>query len=302
MKEKISFNRHIDFEYGILREIAPGLRRLVANNPGPYTYTGTNTYIVGTGKVAIIDPGPDDADHRKALLEALGSETISHICLTHTHRDHSDGLEALQKETGALTAGFGQSSSPRGAKLQSASDTEFVDLEFTPDIMMKDGDVLDAENWSLEAVHTPGHAPDHLCFALNEQKILLSGDHVMAWNTSVVAPPEGHMGDFIASLDKLLKRDETLFFPGHGGRVENPARFVKAYMIHRSMRESSIFSCLKNGFNTIETIVQNVYREIDPALKNAAALSVLAHLQHLIEKELVHCDGPLSLEAEFSLL
>lgn len=293
MAEELPFRKDINFVYGVASDIAPGVRRIVANNPSPFTYKGTNTYLAGTdAKLVLIDPGPADDAHFKAIIDAAGPARITHILITHTHRDHTDGLGRLVEATGAKTCGFGRSARARGAMRTSPSGSEFVDSDFLPDIALKDGDQLEAAGVTLTALHTPGHAPDHLCFALEGSNILFSGDHVMAWNTSVVAPPEGHMGDYIGALERLLTRTDHVYFPGHGGRLLQPQRVVKAYVMHRRMREQAILECIREGHSTIAAIVPIVYRGLDPRLLNAASLSVAAHVEHLVERGLVTSEGP----------
>ena len=283
------------------RELAPGVRRLVANNPGPFTYKGTNTYIVGQGNdLVLIDPGPDDDAHFAATIKAIGPKRLTTVIITHTHRDHTDGMPRLLAATGAKTCGFGRAARARGTTKTSPSGSEFVDQDFKPDIVLKDGGRLEGDGFALTALHTPGHAPDHLCFALEGTPLLLSGDHVMSWNTSVVAPPEGHMGDYMRSLDKLMGRTDEVYLPGHGGRLYQPQRVVKAFTIHRKMREEAIFDCIKDGNATIGEIVPSVYRGLDPRLAGAASLSVAAHVEHLIDRGLVSSTGPSLQQARLS--
>jgi glyoxylase-like metal-dependent hydrolase (beta-lactamase superfamily II) len=284
----------MNFAYGVPRELAPGAVRLVANNPGPMTFKGTNTYLVGTGDLALIDPGPEDAAHLEAILAAIGQRRVSHILITHTHRDHIDGLAALIAATGARTAGFGRRAVEPGAKRTSASGSEYIDQDFVPDVRLGHGDRLEGDGWSFTALHTPGHAPDHLCLELEGTGLLFSGDHVMGWNTSVVAPPEGSMADYLRSLELLGERSDSVYLPGHGGRIEEPQRLVKAFLLHRRMREQAILDCIRAGTNTVRGIVPAIYRDLDPKLVNAASLSVLAHVEHLISRGLVRCDSPLS--------
>jgi glyoxylase-like metal-dependent hydrolase (beta-lactamase superfamily II) len=301
MAEGPKFKTTMNFAYGLPRELAPGVVRLVANNPGPFTFKGTNTYIVGTGdELALIDPGPDNAEHLSAVLAAIGRRRVSHIVITHTHRDHTDGLPPLLAATGGKTAGFGRRALQRGTKRTSPSGSEFVDQDFTPDVPLADGGRLAGDGWALKAVHTPGHAPDHLCFELEGTGILFSGDHVMGWNTSVVAPPEGNMGDYMRSLELLGERADRIYFPGHGGQVEEPQRLVKAFLLHRRMREQAILDCIRSGTDTVKAIVPVVYRGLNPKLLNAASLSVLAHVEHLISRGLVRCDPPLSADRVLS--
>jgi glyoxylase-like metal-dependent hydrolase (beta-lactamase superfamily II) len=301
MAETLPLRTTMNFAYGEPRELAPGVVRIVANNPNHFTFKGTNTYLLGTGTaVALIDPGPEDPAHLAAILAAVGSRRIGHVLITHTHRDHTDGLPALLAATSAKTVGFGRRAANRGTKRTSPSGGEFVDKDFIPDIPLKDGERLEGEGWAVTALHTPGHAPDHLCFALEGTRILFSGDHVMGWNTSVVAPPEGNMGAYIRSLERLTERSDTTYFPGHGGQVEDPQRLVRAYLLHRRMREQSILDCIREGTDTVRAIVPVVYKGLDPKLLNAASLSVLAHVEHLIERGLVRCEAPLSSDRALS--
>ena len=301
MAEEIPFRREMDFEYGVPRELAPGVRRLVANNPSPFTYKGTNTYILGQGDdLAVIDPGPDDDAHFDATMMAIGKKRVATVIITHTHRDHTDGMPRLLAATGAKTCGFGRTARARGTTKTSPSGSEFVDVDFKPDIVLADGAGLQGDGFALTALHTPGHAPDHLCFALEGTPLLFSGDHVMSWNTSIVAPPEGNMGAYMRSLDKLLPRTDEVYLPGHGGRLYQPQRVVKAFIIHRRMREQSILECIRDGQATIAEIMPIVYRGLDPRLAGAASLSVAAHVEHLIEAGLVTSTGPSLQQARFS--
>lgn len=293
MAEEPPFRKEIDFTYGEAKELAPGIVRLVANNPSPFTYKGTNTYFVGQGReIMLIDPGPADAAHLAAILRTIGDRRLTHVVVTHTHHDHVDGLPALLEQTGAKTAGFGRAVTQPGKKRNSPAGGEYVEADFRPDIVMRDGDRLEGDGFAFQALHTPGHAPDHLCFALEGTKLFFSGDHVMGWNTSVVAPPEGSMGDYLSALERLLDRDDETYFPGHGGRIYQPQRLVKAYILHRRMREQSILECIRNGKTTIPEIVEVIYRGLDPRLVKAASLSVAAHVEHLVARGLVRCEGP----------
>ncbi|MFA5956146.1 MAG: MBL fold metallo-hydrolase [Hyphomicrobium sp.] len=291
------------FTYGEPSPMGPGIVRLVAPNPSPLTFKGTNTYLVGSTSLAVIDPGPDSDDHRNAILSAAGGRQITHIITTHAHRDHVDGVAKLQAETGAVTAAYPRD--PEAARIaleNSPSGRFFVDYDFSPDMAVYGGDTITGDDWALTAIHTPGHAPDHLCFVLEGRRVVFSGDHVMAWNTTVIAPPEGRMADYVASLEILLDRSDDVFLPGHGGRLNSPQRAVRAYLLHRSWREKSVLDALTAGATTIRRIVPRVYRDLAPQLIPAATLSVQAHVEYLIEKGLVASDQPLTPDRDLSPL
>ncbi len=280
--DKIKFDRNFEPPFGTAVALSPLVRRITCNNPGPFTFKGTNTFIVGHQSVAIIDPGPDDEAHLAAVLKAVRGETVSHILVTHTHMDHSPLAAKLSAATGAKTY---SAISP----VESAVDSDVrldasVDHDFIPDVSLTDGDVVEGKDWALEAVFTPGHMSNHMSFGLNAEKALLVGDHVMAWATTVVAPPDGNMSDYMGSLRKLLKRGETIYYPAHGPECIKPSALVRAILAHRKMREEAIFNRVKTGDQTIGEIVANIYADVDPRLHAAAGLSTLAHLEHLIEK------------------
>jgi glyoxylase-like metal-dependent hydrolase (beta-lactamase superfamily II) len=257
-----------------LEQVDPLVRRVLADNPSPFTYTGTQTYLIGRGEVAVIDPGPDLAQHIDALLEATSGEHIVAILCTHTHRDHSPASRALKEATGAAIIGCAplvlDDSGPR-------ADTGF-DAGYQPDSLLEDGDRLEREGWTLEAVATPGHTSNHLCYALHESKALFTGDHVMGWSTTVVSPPDGDMTDYMASLDKLISRDDAIYFPAHGPAVDKPQRLVRSFLSHRRQRERQILRHIEKGEGSIPQMVGQMYRGIDPRLHGAAGRSVLAHL------------------------
>jgi glyoxylase-like metal-dependent hydrolase (beta-lactamase superfamily II) len=292
MSVVLPFSREFEFTPGVAEEVAPGLRRLVANNPSQFTFKGTNSYIVGNGAVAVVDPGPDDDEHLNAILAELKKkgERVTHIFLTHTHKDHSASLGRFAEMTGAQVLGYGSTMEGREVVHLSAATEDFIDADFTPDRALKGGERIAGGDWELEAVYTPGHAPDHLCFALGDGATLLSGDHVMGWNTTVVAPPEGNMKDYISSLEVLLQRPETVYFPGHGGRVDQAQRLVKAFIMHRRWREAQILDCLAQGLDTIDSILPKIYEGLASSLHDAAAYSILAHLELLVEQQLVTAD------------
>lgn len=276
------------------------VRRVVANNPGPITFTGTCSYIVGTGRVAIIDPGPDMPDHVEAILQAVRGETVTHILVTHTHRDHSPAAAAIKAATGAAIVGCAPHRSARPLFSGEVNTLEASsDKDYAPDRELNEGDAVEGPGWTLEALATPGHMANHLAFALPEEKALFSGDHVMAWSTTVVAPPDGSMSEFMASLDKLRGREETIYWPGHGGPVQEPQRFVRALSHHRRQREASILNRLRAGDRTIPEIVAAIYQGLNPALLGTAGLSVFAHLEDLVAKGQAAVEGLPALDSEY---
>lgn len=300
MADALAFDKNFDPQYGDVVEIAPGVRRLTAPNPSPMTFRGTNSYIVGHGDVAIIDPGPDNAEHVAALLSAVSGATVSHIVITHTHRDHTSAVGAIVAATGAAVVSGGPhrpARPPRNGesiRLDAAGDSSLC-----PDITLDDGDAISGRTWRLEAVSTPGHTANHLAFALNDGEALFSGDHVMGWSTTVVAPPDGSMRDYLASLDKLAARTELRYLPGHGGPVPDGPAYVVALKRHRQAREAAILARLAAGDRTIPDIVSAVYHDTSPALHRAAGLSVLAHLEDLVATGRVRSDGQPVVEGRY---
>ncbi|SCX13226.1 hydroxyacylglutathione hydrolase [Agrobacterium sp. DSM 25558] len=287
------FNREFDPAYGIAVPVADGVQRLTVNNPSAFTFHGTNSYIVGDTSVAVIDPGPDDEAHFQALMAALAGREVTHIFVSHTHRDHSPLAARLKLETGALTVAEGPHRAAR--PLHEGERNPFAessDTEFVPDIALGDGKSVSGDGWTLTALHTPGHTANHSAFALDGTGIVFSADHVMAWATTIVAPPDGSMSDYMASLAKLLRREDRLFLPGHGGPVNDPTAFMRGLRAHRRMREKAVLARIKAGDRTIADMVKVIYRSTDPRLHGAAALSVLAHIEDLIEKGEVQTDGP----------
>jgi glyoxylase-like metal-dependent hydrolase (beta-lactamase superfamily II) len=277
MTDTPEFLSETDVPYGMPLIVSPLVRRIVARNPSPFTYTGTGTFIIGHGTVAVIDPGPTDADHINAILDATLGETISHIVITHTHRDHSPGAVPLKASTGALVVGcVPLALDDNGPRADASFDTTYA-----PDLVLHDGETVKGTGWTLRAVHTPGHTSNHLCYALEEEKSLFTGDHVMGWATTVVSPPDGNMTDYFASLRKLLTRDDVRYHPTHGKPIENPHKFVRALITHRKMREAQILDCLRGGMNTVPEIVARLYASVPKILHGAAGRSVLAHLNDL---------------------
>ncbi len=270
-----------------LERVGPGVRRLLAANPSPFTFTGTQTYVVGEGDVAVIDPGPDDSAHVAALLEGLGGERVSLILCTHTHRDHSPASRPLAAATGAPIVGCAplaiEDDGPR-------ADAAF-DFDYRPDRVLSHGARQAGPGWTIEAVATPGHTSNHLCFALVEEAALFTGDHVMGWSTTIVSPPDGNMAEYMRSLELLLAREDRVYYPTHGPEITEPREHVQALIRHRRMREAQILGQLEAGEGTIAGMVAALYTETDPALHPAAERSVLAHLLDLEQRAWVAFDG-----------
>jgi glyoxylase-like metal-dependent hydrolase (beta-lactamase superfamily II) len=298
MAVEIPFRRELSFEYGRLEPVAPMIRRIVARNPSPFTFRGTGTYVVGEGEVAVIDPGPDLPEHVDAILAGLSGERVTHILITHTHRDHSPAAQPLKEATDAPTYGFGPHA---GGKRGEPAVEEGGDWDFVPDRTLRDGELITGRGWVFEAVHTPGHTSNHLCFALPESGILFSGDHVMGWSTSVIAPPDGDMAAYMASLDKLLGRGDAVYWPTHGPAITEPHDHVRAFIAHRREREAGILDCLRAGVGQIDAIVERLYVGLQPGLRRAAGRSVYAHLIDLVARGAVESDGPPSLESRYRI-
>lgn len=289
----LAFERDLDFTHGKADQVSPLIRRVICNNPGPFTFTGTGTYIVGQNNVAVIDPGPLNEDHYAALMAELDGKTVSHIIITHTHMDHSPLAGRLKADTGAKTHAYGPHGSGRARQVESGDVRLDAsgDSDFVPDVIVAHGDVIEGAGWSLEAVFTPGHTSNHMAFALHEENALFSGDHVMAWSTSVISPPDGNMSDYFSSLTTVLGRDDEIYWPTHGPPKRNPRDFVRGFVTHRKMREEAILRRIQKGDRTISEIVKSVYSEVDPKLHPAAAMSTFAHIEHLLEREKIVTDG-----------
>ena len=296
----LRFNREFEPRHGEAVVIADRVRRVTAPNPGPFTFHGTNSFLIGERELAVLDPGPADPAHIEKLIQATGGVAVRHILVSHAHQDHAPGTRLLQAKTGApiLAAGIRRQ---HHAPLPDAAPRidSGVDDGFQPDEMLADGALVEGPDYRLEVVATPGHAADHLAFALEGEGILFSGDHVMGWATTMVAPPDGSMSDYIGSLDKLLARPESLYFPAHGGPVREAHAYVRALRTHRKLRETSILKRLQDGDRTIAEIVARIYADLDPRLAGAAALSTLAHLEDLVARRLVETDGPADLAGRY---
>ena len=274
-------------ESGRVERLGPRVRRVLAPNPSPFTYTGTQTYLVGEGEVAVIDPGPDLADHVDALVAALAGERVAAILCTHTHRDHSPASRPLQAATGAPIVGC----APLSLDDNGPRADEAFDFAYRPDRILADGERLAGEGWTLEAVATPGHTSNHLCLALAGEGALFTGDHVMGWSTTVVAPPDGDMADYMASLERLLAREDRVYYPAHGPAVVDPHDHVRRLIGHRRMRERQIIGHVERGEGRIPAMVADIYADIDPRLFPAAGRSVLAHLVDLERRGVVREQG-----------
>ena len=290
--DDVPFNRNFPLPPGTVEEVRPGVRRLLCDNPSPFTFTGTVSYIVGRGKVAIIDPGPDNEAHAKALLDAVRGETVTHILVTHTHRDHSPNTPRIRHATGATVYAEGphRASRPRHES-EKHNPESGADRDIAPDVRLAHGDIIEGAGFRLEAVATPGHTANHLAFAWPERGINFVGDHVMGWSTSIVAPPDGSMVDYMASLQRLAARAEDLYFSGHGPEILEGPRYVRHLIRHREGREASILHRLAKGEADIPTMVRAIYIGIDPRLITAAGYSVLAHLEDLVARGIVATEG-----------
>ena len=293
---RLDFAREFDVQYAVLDTVTPKVRRIVARNPGPFTAWGTGTYVIGHGHVAIVDPGPDLAEHIGAVLDALRGETVDQILVTHTHLDHSPASAEIKRATGARSYGFG----PHGGTPNDTGE-EGADRGFVPDHVLGHGDDLVIDGCRVTAVHTPGHTSNHLCFSLDHERILFTGDHVMGWSTTVVSPPDGNMTAYVRSLEALLGRDDAIYLPTHGPAVRDPHALVEGLIEHRHERRHAILAALAGGGKPILEIVDMVYIGLDPRLRQGAARSVFAHLIELVEQGEVVSDGPLAIGERYRL-
>lgn len=295
----IDFVHQLEANYASVETLSPLVRRVTARNPGPFTYTGTGVFIIGHGQVAVIDPGPILPEHEAALDAALAGERVTHVLVTHHHMDHSPLAHPLARKQACRVHAM----SPRQTdnretevRLEAGDDSGF-----RPDDEIADGDVFTGPGWTLTALHTPGHTSNHVCFALAEENTLFSGDHVMGWSTSVISPPDGHMGDYLAALEQVRDAQFDLIRPTHGPAIEKPRSFLSAYIGHRRARERQIVEHLGAGPRRIRELVAAMYAHVDKRLHPAAAHSVLAHMIHLIEQGRVCCDGAPGLDSEYTL-
>ena len=297
----LAFNRAFEPRYGEAVDVAPGVRRITARNPGPFTFLGTNTFLIGAGEIAVLDPGPADPAHIEAILHETRGGDIAQILVSHTHRDHSPGARLLRERTGApiLAAGPHRLARPLMAGSEAERLDAAADWDFRPDIALSDGAVVEGREHHLEALATPGHAANHLAFALLGTDLLFSGDHVMGWATTVVAPPDGAMADYMASLERLRARPERRYLPAHGAAIEDAGPYVRALHAHRKMRETTILERIRSGDRTIAEVVSRVYADLDPRLLPAAALSTLAHLEHLVDQGIIATEGGADLDGRY---
>ena len=276
----IPYVRDLTFEYGACDQVSPLIRRVVANNPGPFTFLGTGTYIVGRGEVAVIDPGPDLPDHLDAILKAVGGERVTAILITHHHSDHSPLAGPLKAATGAPIYGCAVA----GHEVEDTGEVKMEaghDHDFAPDISLCGGGEVTGPGWTLQAIPTPGHTSNHICYALKEENALFSGDHIMGWSTTVITPPDGDMSDYLASLARIRAGDFTTLWPTHGPPIREVTPFIDAYAEHRQQRIDQILGALAAGPARIKDLVPRLYADVDARLWPAAARSMLAAILHL---------------------
>jgi glyoxylase-like metal-dependent hydrolase (beta-lactamase superfamily II) len=293
----IPYVREMTFDYGVADQVSPLIRRVVANNPGPFTYLGTGTYIVGHGEVAVIDPGPAQDDHLAAILATIAGEKVTHILITHHHSDHSPLSRPLQAATGAPIYGCAVAGRHEEGevKLEAGYD------DFTPDVSVCGGAVIEGAGWTMEAIPTPGHTSNHICYGLHEENALFSGDHIMGWSTTVITPPDGDMTDYLASLALIKARGFETLWPTHGPPIREVSPFIDAYVEHRLERERQIVAQLTAGETRIKAMVPRIYAAVDSRLWPAAAHSVLAQMIALVKAGQVVSDGAPTLDADYRL-
>ncbi len=296
----IKFKHDLTANYGVAESLSPLITRVLCNNPSPYTYTGTSTYLVGAGaSLAVIDPGPRDLDHCAAILRAASGRKIDKIMITHSHIDHSPLAKILSEKTGAPIYGFGPHGAGRKGGLEGEEVEAGADWTYKPDIRVTDNQTITGPDWTITAVHTPGHTANHMCFHLKEENTVFVGDHIMAWATTVISPPDGDVRHYIQSLKKLSDRDPDILIPTHGPWVKNAKPFIRGIITHRHMREGQILKHVGLGLSTIEDLVDVMYKTVDKRLHPAAARSVLGHLIALVDEHKLLCDGPVGLGAHY---
>ena len=292
----ISFDTDHNPIVGKAEKLEDDLVVITANNASPMTFTGTRSYILGTDNLIVIDPGPDINQHFDAIMDYVGNRKVTDIILTHSHVDHSPLSRRLKNETGASIIGFGSANEARTTFMKELSSSldlggeEGIDKNLTLDEKVIDKQELVRNNYSIEVVHTPGHLSNHICLALKEKKALFSGDHVMGWATTLISPPDGDLGSFMRSLEKLSERDELIYYPGHGKPLREPKKMVLAQIAHRRDRETQILRAISKNAKTPSEIVDDVYIDLNPMLKTAAIRNVLAHLIDLYERKKVSVD------------
>ena len=296
----IPYVRAIDVEYGRVDQVSPRIRRVIAENPGPFTYTGTGTYIVGRGQVALIDPGPELPAHLEAILAATAGERISDIFITHHHADHSPLARELKARTGATVYGCPLAEPPSGDTGEVRREAGH-DLAFFPDVDLCAGGEVAGPGWTFEAIPTPGHTSNHLCYALKEENALFTGDHIMGWSTTVITPPDGDMTDYMRSLEEVRRRGFATLWPTHGPKVNEVRPFIEAYIAHRRGREAQILTALQAGPARIAELVPRLYADVDPRLHPAAARSMLAHMIDLVRRGLIRSQGEPGADSEYRL-
>ncbi len=299
MSVTIPFIKALEFEYGVHAQISPLIARVVCNNPSPFTFYGTGTYLIGNNDLMIIDPGPNDDEHLQALIKAINGRNVSHILITHPHFDHSPLATKLSGMVGAKIWG---KSETKGHKPISHETEEGEDIGFNPDFELNDGLIIKNKEFEIEAIATPGHTLGHFCFGLKAENALFSGDHIMGWSTSVILPPDGNMNQYINSLEKVRARNFKILYPTHGAPIPNPHDFINSYIAHRLEREKQIIECLKNNISTISDMVPILYANVDKRLWPAAARSIQAHLIRLVENNLVSCIKPNEINSKFQII
>ena len=298
MVVSIPFVREIEFEYGKIEQVSPLIRRVIANNPGPFTFTGTGVYIIGHGEVCVIDPGPDLIDHFDALKAALVNETVTHVLVTHSHMDHSPLAHPLARHARCNVYASGEISIAGDSEVRMEAGD---DVRFRPDVVLQDGDIIAGKGWTIEAITTPGHTSGHVCYALREENCLFSGDHIMGWSTTVISPPDGDMDDYLMSLKKIAHRAFTTLWPTHGPPITDAAPFVDAYIAHRLDRERQIIEQLQSGQSKIKEFVPIMYATVDSRLWPAACHSVMAHMTRLVKNGHVMMLSGNGVDGEYAL-